>query len=116
MRSKEKRIRFCKSFAGDLKKNPERSKRPRDFDPNKLSHPERKRGISQSKRGSHNRLSVINLPMRDPSHPFGMTDYSFCAGWAGSFFGWRLSNVICLIRAESDGLQVAMSGSSLKAL
>jgi hypothetical protein len=39
----------------------------------------------------------------------------YCCG-AGSFFGWRLSSVICLIRAESDGLQVATSGSSLKAL
>ena len=35
---------------------------------------------------------------------------------AGSFFGCRFRSVICLIRAESDGLQVATSGSSLKAL
>jgi len=40
-------------------------------------------------------------------------DDAFCAV---SFFACRFSNVICLIRAESDGLQVAMSGSSLKAL
>src|SRR5207302_7813567 len=40
-------------------------------------------------------------------------DDAFCAG---SFFAWRFSKVICLILAESDGLQVAMSGSSLKAL
>src|SRR5882762_4508427 len=39
--------------------------------------------------------------------------YCLCAV---SFFGWRFRSVICLIRAESDGLQVATSGSSLKAL
>jgi hypothetical protein len=38
---------------------------------------------------------------------------SFCTA---SFFGWRLTSVICLMRAESDGLHVATSGSSLKAL
>ncbi len=39
-----------------------------------------------------------------------------CSFDAGSFLGWRFTNVICLMRAESDGLQVATSGSSLKAL
>ncbi len=39
--------------------------------------------------------------------------YSFSAG---SFFGCRFNNVICLMRAESDGLHVATSGSSLNAL
>src|SRR5262245_27169486 len=33
-----------------------------------------------------------------------------------SLFGCRFSSVICLMRAESDGLHVATSGSSLKAL
>ncbi len=44
--------------------------------------------------------------------------YSFCAGlcMAVSFFACRFNRVICLIRAESEGLQVAMSGSSLNAL
>src|SRR5205823_7602911 len=32
-----------------------------------LCHPERKRGISQSKRGSHKLLRVINQLVRDPS-------------------------------------------------
>src|SRR5439155_730538 len=31
------------------------------------------RGISQSKRGSHNVLSMINQLVGDPSHSFGMT-------------------------------------------
>ena len=35
---------------------------------------------------------------------------------AGSFFGCRFNRVICLMRAESSGLQVATSGSSLNAL
>jgi hypothetical protein len=39
-----------------------------------------------------------------------------CSVDAVSFLGWRFTNVICLIRAESDGLHVATSGSSLKAL
>jgi len=39
----------------------------------------------------------------------------YCCG-AASRLGWRLRSVICLIRAESEGLQVATSGSSLKAL
>ena len=34
----------------------------------------------------------------------------------GAVFLGRFSRVICLIRAESDGLHVATSGSSLKAL
>ena len=32
-------------------------------------HPERKRGISQSKFGSRKLLCVINYPVRDPSAP-----------------------------------------------
>ena len=39
-----------------------------------------------------------------------------CSVDAVSFLGWRFTNVICLMRAESDGLHVATSGSSLKAL
>ena len=39
-----------------------------------------------------------------------------CSADAASFLGWRFTNVICLMRAESDGLHVATSGSSLKAL
>ena len=39
-----------------------------------------------------------------------------CSVDAASFLGWRFTNVICLMRAESDGLHVATSGSSLKAL
>lgn len=41
--------------------------------------------------------------------------YDFSCG-AGSGLRWRLRSVICLIRAESEGLQVATSGSSLNAL
>ena len=36
-------------------------------------HSERKGGISQSELGSRKTIGAIDEPMRDPSHPFGMT-------------------------------------------
>lgn len=70
--------------------------------------------------GSNNALtSLLPLPLAENSGACARSFAVFAAqddGWAGSRFGCRFNKVICLIRAESDGLHVATSGSSLKAL
>ena len=60
------------------------------------------------------RLSSNTASQMPPQASLDQDD--ICSVDAASFLGWRFTNVICLMRAESDGLHVATSGSSLKAL